>query len=122
MKMWKRWIAAIGMLCGCGAGAAETPAPVDITRIDRNFATEKIGDLPVCFVNVLDTAPFDLTGFPWRKPGGPLLRLPEELVNEPVNRSVLTEEEPNFFLAEEQQREDDERKTLILHPRKGSED
>ena len=46
----------------------------------------------------------------------------EELVNEPVNRSVLTEEEPNFFLAEEQQREDDERKTLILHPRKGSED
>ena len=46
----------------------------------------------------------------------------EELVNEPVNRSVLTEEEPNFFLAEEQQREDDERKTLILHPKKGSED
>ena len=46
----------------------------------------------------------------------------EELVKEPVNRSVLTEEEPNFFLAEEQQREDDERKTLILHPRKGSED
>ena len=46
----------------------------------------------------------------------------EELVNEPVNRSVLTEEEPNFFLAEEQQREDDERKTLVLHPKKGSED
>ena len=83
MKMWKRWIAAIGMLCGCGAGAAETAAPTDITRIDRNFAQEKIGDLPVCFVNVLDTAPFELTGFPWRKPGGKLLRLPEELVNEP---------------------------------------
>ena len=83
MKMWKRWIAAIGMLCGCGAGAAETAAPADISRIDPNFAQEKIGDLPVCFVNVLDTAPFDLTGFPWRKPGGPLLRLPEELVNEP---------------------------------------
>ena len=80
MKMWKRWIAAIGMLCGCGAGAAET-APADISRIDRNFAQEKIGDLPVCFVDVLNTAPFDLTGFPWRKPGGPLLRLPEELVN-----------------------------------------
>jgi len=35
------------------------------------------------FRDAIDTPPFELTGFPWRKPGAPLRRLPEPLIADP---------------------------------------
>ena len=35
------------------------------------------------FRSAIDKPPFELTGFPWRKPGAPLWRLPEPLIADP---------------------------------------
>ena len=69
------WLAAL-LLTAAAAGAAEN----DITTIDRNFAEVKVEDRPVRYYDALNDPNFVITGFAWRKPGEPLLRIPERLL------------------------------------------
>jgi len=84
MKTW-HWLIAAGCLAACGiTGAAE-----DIAKIDKNFAEVKVGNRPVRYYDALNDSNFVITGFPWRKPGGPFLRIPERLIGgNLVNRGV----------------------------------
>ncbi len=59
-----------------------------IEEIDKNFKTASVGDVQVCYFNALEK-PFVLEGFPWRKPGGKLYRIPEEFTENEVNAGVL---------------------------------
>ncbi len=54
---------------------------MDITRIDSAFKSVSVEDHEVVFADVLK-APFRLSGFPWRKPDGPLYRLPDHFTEE----------------------------------------
>ena len=63
------WMAAL-LLTAAAAGAAE-----DIAKIDRNFAEVKVENRPVRYYDALNDPNFVITGFAWRKPGEPLLRI-----------------------------------------------
>ena len=75
MKTWYWLIAAVCLAAGGIATATE-----DIAKIDKNFAEIKVGNRPVHYYDALNDPNFIITGFPWRQPGGPLLRLPERLI------------------------------------------
>lgn len=68
--------------------AAGTLFAQDISEIDKNFRPAKVGNLAVNYFNALKQ-PFEVTGFPWRKDGGPLYRIPGNLTEKEVNRGVL---------------------------------
>ena len=80
------WLIAAGCLAVCGiTGMAQE----DISKIDKNFAEAKVDNRPVHYYDALNDPRFVITGFPWRKPGGPLVRIPERLLTgEQVNRGV----------------------------------
>lgn len=61
---------------------------MDITKIDKNFRVESLGDLPVHYWDALD-APFQVTGFPWWRHGEMLHRLPLEFTEKEVNSGAL---------------------------------
>ena len=44
-------------------------AAQDISKIDKNFEPQKIGNIEFCFYNTKN-APFKVEGLPWRKEGG----------------------------------------------------
>lgn len=77
------WMAAL-LLTAAAAIAAE-----DITKIDKNFAEVKVEDRPVRYYDALNDPNFVITGFAWRKPGEPLLRIPARLIGgDSVNKGV----------------------------------
>ncbi|MBO4648797.1 MAG: SGNH/GDSL hydrolase family protein [Lentisphaeria bacterium] len=84
MKTWHWLIAAVCLTVGGMTGAAQ-----DIAKVDKNFAEVKVGNRPVHYYDALNDPNFVITGFPWRKPGGPLVRIPERLLTgNLVNRGV----------------------------------
>ena len=63
---------------------------MDIMKIDPNFKPATIGDAPVEFADVLKArGVFRLSGFPWRRADGTLMRLPETLDRTRVSEGVL---------------------------------
>ena len=76
VKMW-HWLIAAGCLTVCGLTGRTAE---DIAKLDQNFAEIKVGNRPVHYYDALNDPDFILTGFPWCKPGGPLLRIPERLL------------------------------------------
>jgi len=60
-----------------------------IEDIDKNFQTAKVGNLDVCYFNVLK-APFELEGFPWRDPARIFNRLPAAFTEKDVNAGALS--------------------------------
>ena len=88
MKTWYWLIAPACLAAGLTAyGATDTVE--DISKIDKNFAEVKVGNRPIRYYDALNDPNFVITGFPWRKPGGPLVRIPERLIGSKlVNRGV----------------------------------
>ncbi len=64
-------------------------APADIAELDRNFRPATVGDQLFHYFDALAGAPFELTGFPWRQPGGELYRIPAALTCAEVSEGVL---------------------------------
>jgi len=64
------------------------PAQDDLGKIDTNFKVEKVEDVDVEMHNALEP-PFELHGFPWRKPGEILRRLPVSLTQNEINSGVF---------------------------------
>lgn len=64
-------------------------AQEDISKLDKNFAVQKVGNLDVVYHNAL-SAPFVLEGFPFRKDGEPLRRLPSHIKPDDINRGVYS--------------------------------
>jgi len=62
------------------AVVAQAPAKEikDISDVDTNFKSEKFQDETLEFRNVFADPVFEITGFPWWKPGEPFHRLPLE--------------------------------------------
>ena len=82
----KHRLAAAVFMAVCGF---VTIAEDDISKIDKNFAEAKVENRPVRYFDALNHPNFVITGFPWRKPGEPLLRIPRRLVGgKLVNRGV----------------------------------
>ena len=90
MKTWHWLIAPVCLAAAVGLTACGTPGTAeDISKIDHNFAEAKVGKRSVHYYDALNDPNFVITGFPWRKPGGPLLRIPERLIGgKQVNRRV----------------------------------
>ena len=63
-------------------------AQQDIEKIDKNFRQATVGARPVEYHNAFEE-PFVLTGFPFRKSGEPIHRVPLEFTKEDVNNGVL---------------------------------
>jgi len=55
---------------------------------DKNFQTEKVGDLEVCYYDALKP-PFELEGFPWRDPALIFNRLPASFTEKDVYAGML---------------------------------
>ena len=88
MKTWHWLIASVCLSAGLTASGS-TGTAEDISKIDKNFAEVKVGDRSVRYYDALNDSHFVITGFPWRKPGKPLLRIPERLIGSKlVNRGV----------------------------------
>lgn len=64
-------------------------AQQDITKIDKNFAVEKIGKINVVYFDALEK-PFELEGFPWYEKGKPLRRIPHNIGAKEINKGVYT--------------------------------
>ena len=63
---------------------------MDISKIDPNFKPATVGDLAVEYADVLTAGgEFRLSGIPWRRADGLLLRLPETLTPREVNPGAL---------------------------------
>ena len=60
----------------------------EISEIDQNFRPATITGLDVHFYNAFQQ-PFSLEGFPWRKPEGAILRLPETFTEKEINKGAL---------------------------------
>ncbi len=60
----------------------------DIAEIDANFRVAKVGNRSVHYFDAL-SAPFEVTGFPWWKPGEELHRLPSEFSTKEVSDFML---------------------------------
>lgn len=71
-------------LCSINILVAES-----IEKIDKNFADSKIGNTDVRFYNAM-SAPFEITGFPWKKKGETFYRIPADLTEKDVNKGVLS--------------------------------
>lgn len=71
------------------AGFAVAAQTTDIAAIDKNFRPATIGDVAVNYYDALAGAPFEVTGFAWRKPGGELYRIPAELTSEQTSEGVI---------------------------------
>ena len=67
-------------------------AQQDITKIDKNFAVEKIGKINVVYFDALEK-PFELEGFPWYEKGKPLRRIPHNIGAKEINKGVQEAEE-----------------------------
>ncbi|MFA6103491.1 MAG: hypothetical protein WCV67_08925 [Victivallaceae bacterium] len=77
------------MLAGLALpGWAEKSRAMKIEDVDPNFKVAKIGGTAINCFNI-DTAPFQLSGFPWRKPSGAFYRLPEAFTEKEVNKRAL---------------------------------
>lgn len=63
--------------------------PKNIADVDPNFKSAEIGSQAVNYFNA-EKPPFELNGFPWRKPGGEFFRLPETFTENEVNNRALT--------------------------------
>lgn len=61
---------------------------LDISEIDSNFKSEKIGNTELVFLNALK-APFVIEGLPWHKEGEPLRRVPNTITKENTNGGVM---------------------------------
>ena len=71
------------------AGQITGEVQEDISKFDKNFAEAKVGNRSVRYYDALDGPNFVVTGFPWYKPGGQLVRIPERLLNSDlVNHGV----------------------------------
>ena len=64
-------------------------AQQDITKIDKNFAVEKVDKLEVVYFDALEK-PFELEGFPWYEKGKPLRRIPHNVGAKETNNGVNT--------------------------------
>ena len=64
-------------------------AQEDISKLDKNFAVQKVGNLDVVYHNAI-SAPFVLEGFPFRKDGEPLRRLPSNIKPTDINNGVYS--------------------------------
>jgi hypothetical protein len=62
---------------------------VKIEEIDKNFQTVKVGNLDVCYYDVLKD-PFEIEGFPWRDPVRVFNRLPSSFTDKDVNAGALS--------------------------------
>lgn len=62
-------------------------AQEDISKLDKNFAVQKVGNLDVVYKDAL-SEPFVLEGFPFRKKGEPLRRLPSYIKPEDISNGV----------------------------------
>lgn len=63
-------------------------AAQDISKIDKNFEPQKIGNIEFCFYNAKN-APFKVEGLPWRKEGGEFSRLPKGITKENASAGVI---------------------------------
>lgn len=63
---------------------------LDITKVDKNFAEVKVQNRPVKYYDALNDPAFTVEGFPWRKPGQVLHRVPEDVVKALPNLSGLS--------------------------------
>ena len=64
-------------------------AQEDISKLDKNFAVQKVGNLNVVYHNALKE-PFVLEGFPFRKEGEPLFRLPSDIKPTDISMGVYS--------------------------------
>ncbi len=90
--MYKYFIkTAILAVAGVSAAFASTSDAADISKLDKNFVSEKVEGLDVVYRNALES-PFVLEGFPWRlkdASGVALYRLPRALAAGDVGSGVL---------------------------------
>lgn len=84
MKKFHGLCIAALLLPAAGAATAK-----DIAEIDKNFRPATVEKLAVNYFNALKK-PFEITGFPWRKEGGELYRIPKDLTEKDVNAGVLS--------------------------------
>jgi len=79
----------IALLALAALYAPESLAQSDISKLDSNFAVEKVDGMPVVYRDALE-APFVLEGFPFWEKGKPLRRVPDSVTPENVSPGVFS--------------------------------
>ena len=64
-------------------------AQEDISKLDKNFAVEKLGNIDVAYRDAL-SEPFVLEGFPWHEKGRKLFRLPHSTKPDDISGGVYS--------------------------------
>ncbi|MBQ6533593.1 MAG: hypothetical protein IJI37_00330, partial [Opitutales bacterium] len=79
----------IALLALAALYAPASLAQSDISKLDSNFAVEKVDGMPVVYRDAL-SAPFVLEGFPFWEKGKPLRRVPDSVTPENVSPGVFS--------------------------------